>query len=144
MPGDQPQENPKDHERLVVLVAEDEEPIADALAMIIDEAGYAPLVAPHGRAALKLARAHRPALIITDLMMPYLDGEKLIEALEEDARQESRPHIPIILMTAVGGRQLETIRADALLRKPFAVEDVEALLRRFLEATGDAPSLDAN
>lgn len=144
MPGDQLQENPKAHERLVVLVAEDEEPIADALAMIIDEAGYAPLVAPHGRAALKLARAHHPALIITDLMMPYLDGEKLIEALEDDARQEGHPHIPIILMTAVGGRQVETIKVDALLRKPFAVEEVEALLRRFLEDAGDAPSTDTD
>jgi CheY-like chemotaxis protein len=133
MPGDLPSDKPEARARLVVLIAEDEEPIADALAMIVEEAGYTPLVAPHGAEALQLARTQHPALLITDLMMPYLDGEKLIQAVEEDARQDGRARIPIILTTAAGERRLEHVEADVLLKKPFDVEDVEDLLRRFLD-----------
>jgi CheY-like chemotaxis protein len=125
-----------------VLIAEDEEPIAEALAMIVEEAGYAPLIAAHGKDALALARTHHPALIITDLMMPYLDGARLIQTLEEDARRDGHQRAPIIVMTAAGGRRLEHLTADALLRKPFEVEDVEELLQRFLEQESKAPSTD--
>src|SRR5690242_20506518 len=114
MPGELPSDNPDLQERLVVLIAEDEEPIADALAMIVEEAGYTAIVAPHGLQALNLARAYHPDLLITDLMMPYLDGEKLILALEEDARQSGQTRIPVILTTAAQGPRLSTI-ADALL-----------------------------
>ncbi|HEV8192449.1 MAG TPA: response regulator, partial [Ktedonobacterales bacterium] len=124
MPGDLPSDKPEAQKPLVVLIAEDEEPIADALAIIVEEAGYTPLTASHGAAALQLARTHHPALLITDLMMPYLDGEKLIQALEADARLHGRARIPVILTTAVGGRRLEDVKADALLKKPFDVEDV--------------------
>jgi CheY-like chemotaxis protein len=132
MPGDPPSDKPEARERLVVLIAEDEEPIAYALAMIVEEAGYTPLVAPHGMEALKLARAYHPALLITDLMMPYLDGERLILALEEDAQQDGHSRIPIILTTAAEGPRVGAVDADALLKKPFDVEDVEDLLDRFL------------
>lgn len=131
MPGDPSSDNPDPQERLVVLIAEDEEPIADALALIVEEAGYTPIIAPHGLQALSLARTYHPALLITDLMMPYMDGEKLILALEEDARQNGHTRIPVILTTAAQGTRLRTV-VDALLPKPFDVEDVEALLRRFL------------
>jgi CheY-like chemotaxis protein len=116
----------------LVLVAEDEEPIAAALTIIIEDAGYTPLVAAHGRAALELVRERRPALVITDLMMPYLDGADLIEAIHDDARQNNLPPPPTILMTAAGLRRAQETGADAVLRKPFNIEDVEALLRRFL------------
>lgn len=132
MPGVPPSANSEPEQRLVVLIAEDEEPIAAALAMIVEEAGYQPVLAQHGLEALNLARAHPPALLITDLMMPYLDGEKLIQALDDDAIQNGHPHIPVILTTAVGGKRLTGINVDAVLRKPFDVDEVEALLQRFL------------
>ena len=132
MPGDPPSDKPEARERLVVLIAEDEEPIAFVVAMIVEEAGYMPLVAPHGEEALKLARTHHPALLITDLMMPVMDGEQLIQALEGDAKQDGHSHIPIILTTAAGDQRAEGVTVDALLRKPFNVKDLEDLLERFL------------
>src|SRR5258708_39748632 len=119
-------------DRKLVLIAEDEEPIADALASIIADAGYAPAVAHHGRKALAVARARHPALVITDLMMPYMGGADLIAALHSDAANDGHAPPPIVLMTAVSRRMTPIVEADALLHKPFNIEDVEELLARFL------------
>lgn len=143
MRGDPPSDNLAVARRLVVLIAEDEEPIAEALAMIVEEAGYTPLLAAHGVEALELARTRHPSLLITDLMMPYLDGAQLIAALEEDARRDGHSRIPVILTTAAGGKRLENMQADALLKKPFDVEEVERLLRQFLGPGPESSRADA-
>ena len=116
----------------LVLIAEDEQPIADALAMIVADAGYTPLLALQGKQALELVRERRPALILTDLMMPLLDGAQLIAAIRADAELDNHRPPPIVLMTAGGVRRALEINADALLKKPFEIAEVEALLRRFL------------
>jgi DNA-binding response OmpR family regulator len=113
----------------VVLIAEDEEPIAQALAYLVEDAGYTPVVAAHGKAALEMALAQRPDLIITDLMMPQMSGKEFISALRS-ALDSATP--PIILMTAAGRRYTDAAGANALLSKPFDLRDVEALLERYL------------
>ncbi len=107
----------------VVLIAEDEEPIAQALAYLIA------VVAVHGKAALEMALAQRPDLIITDLMMPKMSGKEFISALRA-ALDTATP--PIILMTAAGRRYTDAAGANALLSKPFDLSDVETLLERYL------------
>lgn len=119
----------------IVLIVEDEMPIAEALTEIVSDAGYRVLIAGNGRAGLDLARAEHPALIITDLMMPYLDGAGLIEALRADASDEGTPRIPIVVMTAAGRTFADRIPYDALLPKPFDILEVERLLGRFLHAS---------
>ena len=116
----------------LILIAEDEAPIADAISMIVEDAGFTPLIAEHGEEALEMARSRRPDLIITDLMMPRLDGVALIAALREDATRDGNKAPPIILMTAAGMKRAQEVGADAVVRKPFNVEDLEALIRRFL------------
>lgn len=124
--------SPRAEKPPAVLIAEDEEPILSVLAMIVADAGFRPLTAAHGKEALELTLREHPALILTDLMMPYLDGASFIAAVHEamDDGVEQAP--PIVLMTAAGVRQAQIARADALLRKPFNVEDVEAILQQFL------------
>jgi response regulator NasT len=117
---------------LLVLIAEDEEPIALALADLIKEIGYQTLVAQNGQRALELAREHHPDLIITDLMMPYLSGREMIAALHADGNNPPNTVPPIILMTAAGQARIRDSGADAVLLKPFELEEVEALLHRFL------------
>jgi CheY-like chemotaxis protein len=134
---DMPVESASPDSEPLVLIVEDEEPIAEALALIVEEAGYRAVIAAHGREALDQVHQERPALIITDLMMPYMDGARLIEALEEEVQNEGGKHIPVILMTAAGGRRLEGIHPDVLLRKPFDMDEVEDLLRQFLDQQDD-------
>ena len=117
---------------LLVLIAEDEEPIALTLADVIEACGYRALIAENGKRALELARAHHPALIITDLMMPFLSGREVIAALRAQENGAEHPLPPMILMSAAGRAYTRESGADAVLLKPFELEEVEALLQRFL------------
>ncbi|MBF6591593.1 MAG: response regulator [Ktedonobacterales bacterium] len=116
----------------LVLIVDDEEPIAEAIALIVAEAGYRPLVALHGQKALELARGQRPALIITDVMMPLLDGVGLITALRADEISGGHPPTPIIAMTAANAERVRNAGADVVLRKPFNLEELEVLIFRLV------------
>ncbi len=112
----------------MVLIVEDEEPIALALVMIVEDAGYTAQTAINGQAALAVIHQHRPDLVVTDLMMPQLTGAELIATL----RANGYADLPIVLMSAVGKAQMRDLGADALLPKPFSLDEVDALLAHFL------------
>jgi DNA-binding response OmpR family regulator len=119
-------------EPALVLIAEDEEPLAETIAFMVREAGYTPLIALHGRQALELARARQPALLIVDLMLPYLDGAAVIAAVREDAQGTGAGAPALILMTGASPVRARAAGADVVLRKPFHLADLEQVLRRFL------------
>ena len=114
---------------ILILIAEDELPIAQLVAELVRDLGATPLLASDGRQALAVARAQHPALLVTDLMMPHLSGVELIAALRADGLGP----IPTILMTAVGLPAAQAAGADAVLAKPFDLDALEALVRRFVE-----------
>jgi len=116
----------------LVLIVEDEEPIAQALSFIVEDAGYTPQTAADGVQAIALAHQRWPALVITDLMMPHMDGIALLAALRAEAAASGRPVPPAIVMTAASLRKAYEAGADAVLSKPFDLTDVEELLGRFL------------
>jgi len=100
------------------------------------------LLAPHfdltlaedGKLALAAARAHPPDLVLSDVMMPELDGIELVRALRADARTST---IPVILVSARAGEEarlsgLET-GADDYLVKPFSAREVVTRVRTHLE-----------
>jgi DNA-binding response OmpR family regulator len=116
----------------VVLIVDDDKPIADFVAAVVAEAGYTPVVATRGQQALQLARAQWPALLITDLMLPFMSGAALIAALQAAGAAAGRPTPFVIAMTAAGLRAARAVDADAILFKPFDLDDLEALLKRFL------------
>jgi DNA-binding response OmpR family regulator len=116
----------------VVLVVDDEEPVVELLAYAVSDAGYTPLTALNGRQAMEVAREKWPAVLITDLMMPYLSGSDLIAALREEADQSGRPRVPAVLITGAGRSAALNAGADAVLAKPFELADLDMLLRRFL------------
>lgn len=120
------------HASPLVLIVDDEAPIAEALALIIEEAGYTTLTAFRGPAGLALAREHHPALIFTDMMMPQLDGAALIESLRRDAEADGHTAPLIVAMTAGALRYARKASVDAILPKPFAIDEVEAILSRLL------------
>jgi DNA-binding response OmpR family regulator len=129
-------------EPALVLIAEDEEPLAETVAFAVHEAGYTPLVALHGRQALELARSRRPALLILDLMLPYIDGSAIIAALREDARAGGVMP-PIVLMTGASLVQARAVGADVVLRKPFHLADLTQLLHRFLVPVSSSTDVNA-
>lgn len=117
---------------VLVLIAEDEEPIAEIIATIIREMNATPIIASHGREAFALAQQSEVALVITDLMMPLMDGAELIAALRAKAQEDGVQSPPVILMTASGRDNVATIGADAFLPKPFELDTLEVLLRHYL------------
>jgi CheY-like chemotaxis protein len=113
-----------------VLIVEDEEPLRELLAEVVEDAGHRALRAIHGRHALELIDQQRPDLVIADVMMPVLNGVELCRRLKGEAATRS---IPVILISAAGERPARGAGADAFVDKPFSLEHIEALVRRWLD-----------
>jgi CheY-like chemotaxis protein len=118
--------------RQVVLVAEDEASIAHVVASVIEDLGCRARIAEDGRAALEFARKEWPDLVVTDLMMPILDGAELIGELRHVEQETGRPHIPVILISASSRNYMKAAGADACCAKPFELDELEATIRRLL------------
>jgi DNA-binding response OmpR family regulator len=117
-----------------VLVVEDEEPIAETVAIVIEDAGFTPLIATNGKEALDLLHDQWPSLVITDLMMPYVDGATLIAQLRIEAERRGELPPPIVLMTAAGPKRARAAQADIILNKPFDLDEIERVLHQFLDS----------
>lgn len=97
------------------------------------------MVATYGQQAVELIETERPALIITDLMLPFLSGAEIIAAVRAHP-EPARARVPVIVMTAAHRQAAGVVRADAVLRKSFGVADLQTLLRRFLAADEEDPA----
>lgn len=111
-----------------VLVVEDSTTQAEMLRYLLKKAGYAVEVAYSGEDALALVREKPPKLVISDILMPGVDGYELTRAIKQDERLG---HIPVILLTSLSDpgdvlRGLEA-RVDCYLTKPY---DTEYLLEK--------------
>lgn len=103
-----------------ILVVDDESSMRFLLRMLFETEGFDVVEAHHGAAALEQIREERPDVIVTDLMMPVMNGQELVERLRADAETAE---IPILVLSS--STNIEVAGADAALRKPF---DIEALL----------------
>jgi signal transduction histidine kinase len=113
---------------LRILIAEDSPTQAQQLRYILEQSGYEVTTAANGRLALEATRQSRPALIISDVMMPEMDGYQLCNAIKDDPSLNT---VPLILVTTLSDPQdvirgLEC-RADNFILKPY---DADNLLRR--------------
>ncbi|HEY7064464.1 MAG TPA: response regulator [Chloroflexota bacterium] len=108
--------------RPTILVVEDEPPVQQLVADLLADEGYRVLLAADGAEALALVGAEPPDLVLTDLMMPVLNGVELCRRLRADERTRA---VPIVVMTAAGRGPSETAGANAYLAKPF---DLDVLL----------------
>lgn len=112
-----------------ILIVEDEAPLRELLADILEDAGYRAQQAIHGREALALVEQERPDLVLSDVMMPVLNGAELCRLLKA---QPSTASMPVILMSAAGPETADGAGADAFVDKPFHLDELEALVRRWL------------
>lgn len=111
---------PRPEVKVRILIAEDSPTQALRLRHILDEQDYEVSVAVHGRQALEMARTHKPSLIISDVVMPEMDGYELTQHLKSD---EALRRIPVILVTTLADSQ-DVIRglecgADCFVLKPY-------------------------
>jgi CheY-like chemotaxis protein len=116
----------------VVLIVEDEPGIAAVIAEVVADAGYLPVVTTNGVEALTRACEQWPDLVMSDYYMPYLDGTGLVRALRVMAAGRGCTMPPIILMSGADATATREVGADAYLRKPFHLTELDALLQRYL------------
>ncbi|GGQ80194.1 histidine kinase [Streptomyces flaveolus] len=117
-----------------ILIADDNADMRGYLTRLLHGAGYRVDTVDDGLAALQAVRADAPDLVISDVMMPGLDGLALVSTLRTDPRTAS---VPVLLLSARAGQEasIEGLRAgaDDYLVKPFAAAELLARVRANVE-----------
>ena len=118
-----------------VLVIEDEPSISQLLRIVLEHRGHEVLVADDGSRGLATATRRSPDAIILDVMMPFMDGFAVPEALREDDRSVS---IPVMMLSAIQKEAVEErcygMGAQAFVRKPFDPDMLLGTLEEMLDA----------
>lgn len=117
-----------------ILIVDDEFGITRLLEEVLQDEGHTVAVASNGRQGFERAQIETPDLVLTDLMMPVMDGATLIAAMRADEKLAS---VPVILMSALP----EDSAADRcsghtkFVRKPFKLFHVVDLVTHTLTLT---------
>lgn len=118
----------------VILVVDDDQEIIE---YIIDSlsGSYTLLSAENGRMGFDIACEKIPDIVISDIMMPIMDGIEMCKLMKHDVRTS---HIPVVLLTAKGSRQDQKtgydVGADSYLTKPFSSNLLKSRLKNILDA----------
>lgn len=112
-----------------ILIVEDEFDILSALKMIFTLEQYQILTASNGQLALQMMATRRPDLVLTDWMMPEMDGAELCHRMKADPALAG---IPIIMMSAGLSAPQGSRLWNRFLSKPVEIEDLLALVEQYL------------
>jgi len=121
-------------EKNIVLIVEDNSEVRNYIKEHLEK-DYEIIEADNGKSGLKLASEQLPDLIISDVMMPEVDGFELTDTLK---KKQLTNHIPVILLTAKASDEakiegLET-GADAYMSKPFNAKELEVRVKKLIES----------
>ena len=116
-----------------ILVVEDSPTQAEQIKYLLEEKGYAVMVAANGKEGFEVAKKFRPTIIISDIVMPVMDGYELAEKIKKD---KDVKNIPIIFVTALTDRKDASrkayVVADGYFTKPYddkyLISKIESLL----------------
>ena len=117
------------HEKIKkILVIDDEESITDLIDSMLTAQGYEVVIAHDGRQGLASYKNEKPDLIITDIIMPDLEGIELVRILRKIDKE-----LPVIVMSGdpTGKQFLKTaslLGAHSTLQKPFSIEELINLI----------------
>lgn len=129
-----PEETDFDTTSYTLLIVDDNSDLTDFLKKALGEYFKRIIIAADGAEALQLIRSHTPDIIVSDVMMPRMNGYELCKNIKEDI---TISHIPIILLTAKNDKHSEMSGykngADAYLIKPFEIEILMELIRNRLK-----------
>jgi CheY-like chemotaxis protein len=120
--------------KLSILIVDDEFGLAEMMRDMLGEYGYDVTLAINGRLALDALQERSVDLVITDLMMPVMDGMELAGVLRSS---QALRDIPIVLMTSLPSAPTGTERYDAVLRKPFTPDLLLTTIRECLGRSGN-------
>jgi DNA-binding response OmpR family regulator len=117
-----------------VLIVDDEPGIIVALQFLMEQNGYATMVAFSGEEAMEAVAKHHPDLMLLDIMLPVVDGFEVCQRVRENPNWNN---IRIVLVTALGNEANVTkgldLGADAYVTKPFSNADLVAKVKELLE-----------
>ena len=122
-----------------ILVVDDNQELLKLLCQLFEDAGYTVISAEKGRAALDLAREHRPALAVIDILLPDMMGYHVADTLKRENQ------VPVILLTGVfkGGKHAVDAKAKygvvGYFEKPFEAAKLLAAAAAVV-APGDKPA----
>lgn len=118
-----------------ILLVDDNAEILENTAELLGLMDYTVYKAKNGVQGLEMAREHRPKLIISDVIMPKMDGLEMLKALKADPEMAS---IPVILITArVDKASMEEavkLGAATYLTKPFSNEDLLQIVATYMDS----------
>lgn len=118
-----------------ILIADDEPNILISLEYLMKRQGYEVLVARDGQEALDQLRAHRPQLVLLDVMMPRKSGFEVCSELRADEAIRDT----LVLMLTAKGRDTDVAKglgvgADAYMTKPFSTKELAQKVAELLAA----------
>jgi DNA-binding response OmpR family regulator len=118
-----------------ILVVDDDPDVRELCRTVLATEGYHVLEAEDARSGISLSRKERPDLILLDWMMPEVDG---MDALRAMKMHPSTKDIPVVMLTALDGLTQITVAtfngAEGYMTKPFEIDDLLSLVRRFTAA----------
>lgn len=122
--------------RMRILLVDDDDETREILRDVLDDAGYDVRVAANGQQACRAMGSFQPALVITDLEMPRMDGLQLIRWI-----RRAGATCPILLVTARTDRELQLCRFGRLagfecMRKPVDIDLFGETVHRLTSSVG--------
>lgn len=127
-------------ERVLILVVERDPHVRELEAHFLHEAGYEVEFALDGQAALQRAQVLLPRLIITEILVPKLDGLSLCRQLKSDAKTRD---ITVVVFSILAARTRATeAGADAFLMKPLAEHHLVGTVKNLMNKGADGHSED--
>lgn len=115
-----------------ILLVDDEYAVAEILATLLADDGYVVLTASDGQQALDMLAEKIPDAVITDQMMPLVDGVELFRRMQKNPKHR---RIPVVLMSSVPMHSAHSKLPWALfLQKPFAFQELTSWLHKYFGA----------
>lgn len=112
-----------------ILLVEDEHDLQRLAFIILKAAGYAVTIASNGAEGIEALRQGKPDLIISDVMMPVMDG---IEMLRQVKLDNSWKDIPVILISAVRPENAVPVMWNCFLQKPVSITAIKEAVKSLI------------
>jgi DNA-binding response OmpR family regulator len=134
-----PKQGNTENHRAIILVVERDPHVRDLEAFFLNEAGFGVEFAADGEAALTLAREIKPEIIITEVLVPKLDGLALCRAVRKEAALKDT--VVLIFSILAAQSRAREAGADAFLMKPLAEQRLVQTVRELLASRGSTKAV---